>query len=116
MLQIKGTAIYLTRGDTARIQLTLSDDNGEYTPASGDRIRFAMKRRMSDSYAILTEIEIPTDTLVLQIDPEHTQALPYSKTRPYKYDIEVTSASGSVDTVIADADFYIMPEVDVYES
>lgn len=115
MLNINGDTIYLTRGDSALIKLTLTDANGDpYEPSDGDRIRFAMKKRMSDSNEVLVTVEIPTDTLLLEIRPEHTEALQYNRSRPYKYDIELTTATGRVDTFIADADIFIFPEVDVH--
>lgn len=115
MFKIEESTIYLTRGDSALIKLTLYDANGDlYTPDPADKIRFAMKKRMSDAEAVLAEIEIPNDTMILEIQPEHTQELTYSTSRPYKYDIELTTASGRVDTFVADADIYILPEVDRY--
>lgn len=113
MLKIDGTTIYLTRGDTALIQIALTDPDGNaYTPAPTDTIRFAMKQRMSDSIAVLYETDIDPTTLLLSIPSSATENMTYSKVRPYKYDIELT-ASGYVDTFIADADIYILPEVDV---
>lgn len=115
MLKINETTIYLTRGDSALIQLTLTNKDGSaYVPASGDSIRFAMKRAMTDKHAVLLTVQIPINTLVLAIEPEMTEELKYNKVIPYKYDIELTSASGQVDTFIADADLYLLPEVGVH--
>lgn len=116
MISIRGTTIRLTRGDTALIQLALTDANGDaYEASDGDEIRFALKRKMTDDYEILLETDIPTDTLLLEIDPADTQDLTYSTKQPYKYDIQITYGTGAVDTFIADSDFYILPEADVYE-
>ena len=117
MLEIKGQTIYLTRGDTALIQLTLKDRNGDdYVPTEGDSIRFAMKRKMSDDSEILATVSIPTDTLLLEIEPSVTDGLEFNKNKPYKYDIELTYSTGRVDTFVSDADIYIMPEADTHES
>lgn len=112
MLRITGTTIHLTRGDTGLIQLALTDENDNpYVPTEGDAIRFAMKKKMSDDEEVLARIDIPTDTLLLEIKPEDTSSLAYSKSKPYKYDIEITYASGRKDTFVEDADIYLMPEV-----
>ena len=117
MLKVSGQTIYLTRGDTALIQLTLKDSNGEaYVPTEGDVIRFAMKQKMTDDYEVLASVEIPTDTLLLEIEPDITKGMAYNKNKPYKYDIELTYSTGRVDTFVSDADIYIMPESDVYDS
>lgn len=96
---IKRNSISLTRGDTAKITLSLStkaSTEEDYIPEEGDSIRFAMKRKVSDSSPVLTK-EIPTDTMLLQIDPDDTKNLEFGS---YVYDIQVTFADGTVDTVI----------------
>lgn len=117
MLSIRGTTISLTRGDYAAIQLTLTDKltGDAYEASDGDVIRFAMKEKMSDDCDILITKDIPTDTLLLEIDPEDTQSLTYRRRTPYKYDIEITYSTGKTDTFISDADIYILPEADSYE-
>lgn len=105
---INGTSISLTRGDTLQIQISITDASGErYSPAEGDVIRFAMKQRYSDPTPILVKT-IPNETLILLINPEDTKSLSYGA---YKYDIELTTATGIVDTFIPRADFKILEEV-----
>lgn len=117
MLSINENTIYLTRGDSASIKLTLLNSDGtSYSPDSGDTIRFAMKQYMSDSAAVLVTKSIDTSTLILSLAPSDTESLTYSTSRPYKYDIEITYSGGDVDTFIADANIYILPEVDVHAS
>lgn len=43
MLDINETTIRMTRGDTGRILLTLTDGDSAYTPADGDQIIFRAK-------------------------------------------------------------------------
>lgn len=113
MLRIEGTTITLTRGDSARIQLTLNkryaDGTTEaYTPEEGDTIRFAMKKEFSDELAPIL-IDIPTSTLLLHIRPANTKNLPYGE---YKYDVELTTANGDKDTFIEKATIILTEEVD----
>ena len=94
---IDGTTIKLTRGDSMDVLLNLKDADGEdYIPAEGDRVRFAMKRTYGDPSPAL-ELEIPRETLVLSFAPGDTGNLPVGT---YVYDIEVTLADGTVNTVI----------------
>ena len=108
MVRIQGTTIEMTRGDTLRVYLTLKNcDGDDYTPAVGDVIRFAMKKRYSDSTPLILK-NIPTDTLVLELNPEDTKNLQFAE---YVYDIEMTYANGDVDTFIDRAKFKITEEV-----
>lgn len=112
MVEIKGTTITMIKGDSVIIKISITDSDGnEYTPESGDRIRFAMKRNYTDAVPLLV-IEIPIDTMELVINPEDTKELEagLSKGR-YKYDIELTKEDGTVDTVIPRAELVILEEV-----
>lgn len=117
MYTINGTTIKLTRGDTFPVEIGIKDkDTGEdYVCQPGDSVRFALKRYLMtpgnkefvDPEPLILK-EIPTDTLLLQLDPEDTAGLPFGN---YKYDIEVTLAGGTVDTIIDNADLILTPEV-----
>lgn len=96
--------ITLTRGDTLIEPISLYKEvNGvdvEYTPLEGDSIRFAMKRKYADSDEdIVLNINIPTDTMLLTILPEHTK--PLTMGMKYVYDIQLTDANDNVDTFIS---------------
>lgn len=109
MVKLNGTTITLTRGDTLRLHLTLNNADGTtYSPSEGDTIRFAAKTRYSDKDAVLYK-EIPTDTLILTLDPSDTKNLGF---RDYVYDIQITYANGDVDTFIAEATLKIAAEVE----
>lgn len=108
MVNINKTTIELTKGDTLRVYLTLKDGSGNpYVPAEGDSIRFAMKKKYSDSEPLILKV-IPTDTLVLELSPEDTKSLVCTD---YVYDIEMTYANGDVDTFIDRAKFRLTEEV-----
>lgn len=52
--------------------------------------------------------EIPIDTMILTLNPEDTKHLPFGK---YVYDIELTKATGEVDTFITKAILKLTEEV-----
>lgn len=106
---ISKTTITLTRGDSFLAGITLTNaDGSNYTPAEGDKIRFAMKSNYSDEKPCLV-IDIPIDTMALVIKPEDTKHLDFGT---YVYDIQLTRATGEVDTFITKATLKLTEEVD----
>lgn len=105
---ISGTTISLTRGDTFVAQISITDSEGNaYTPVEGDSIRFAMKAKYTDDAPLLVK-DIPIDTMELRIEPSDTKLLSFGT---YVYDIQLTKASGEVDTFITTAKIKILEEV-----
>lgn len=105
---VQGTMITLTRGDTFSALITITDpDDKPYTPVEGDRIRFAMKTDYNEESPLLIK-EVPIDTMILTIEPEDTKNLAFGK---YVYDIELTKATGEVDTFITKAILKLTEEV-----
>ena len=110
MLTIKGKRIRLTRGDTAKISFELFDEDGnEYVPQAGDEMRFAMKKYYTDDEPVV-EIDIDMETMTLTIEPSDTDGLDMPFT--YVYDIQVTLADGTVDTVVPNGTLELLEEVD----
>lgn len=106
---VSGTTITMTRGDTFKAFVEITDANGNrYQPKSGDHVRFAAKASYRDEEPLIFK-EIPIDTLLLVLNPEDTKSLPFSQ---YVYDIQLTSAGGDVDTFITTAQLIITEEVD----
>lgn len=106
---ISGTDITLTRGDTLKALVRAEYQDGtDYVPQEGDKIRFACKERYTDR-AVLIEKDIPTDTMILVLNPEDTEHLEFGR---YVYDIQLTRANGDVDTFITKAKLKIAEEVD----
>ena len=106
---VSGTNIELTRGDTFKRTLSLTDADGNpFVPSSNDVIRFALKRKVKDETVLINKV-IPNDTLLLKIDPEDTKELPFGD---YVYDIQITYPNGDVDTFITVSKFKITEEVD----
>ncbi len=109
MLEIKDNRIYLTRGDTAFITISLKDSlNNTYTPTLTDKIYFRLKKNVfGDSLLLVKEINI--DTLTLELTPNDTKNLDFSS---YCYEIELITASGQCYTVVENAPFIIGPELE----
>ena len=108
MYEINGTTITLTRGDSFYCQITMKNEDGTaYTPQQGDAVRFALKKKYQDTEPLI-EKAIPTDTLILYLEPEDTKSLAFGE---YVYDIELTKANGDVDTFIYESQFNIAKEV-----
>lgn len=112
MVEVNGTTITITKGDTGFITVGIRNADGSaYIPQQGDVVRFAMKKNYSDSETLI-EKNIPLDTMMLRLDPEDTKDLEAGPSRgKYKYDIELTRADGQIDTFIPRADFIVLEEV-----
>ena len=109
MLDINGSTIKLTRGDSMKVLVTpYNQDGTEYVAQQGDTIRFALKRNYSDQTP-LVEKNVPTNSYLLTLVPSDTKELPFGS---YVYDVELTKSNGDVDTYIAEATFIIAREVD----
>ena len=107
---VKKTSITLTRGDTFKAQISITDKDGNpYEIQVGDSVRFAMKKHYTDPDSeVLINKQIPTDTLVLVLEPSDTKDLPFGD---YVYDIQLTTASGDIDTFITKATLTLTEEV-----
>lgn len=110
MIKIKGKTITLTKGDTLLVKIDVKFNNEQYIPSDGDEIRFALKNNYNDPETLIYKV-IPNDTLELMIPSEETKQLEV-KNSPYVYDIQLTTASGIVDTFIDKGSLYITEEVE----
>lgn len=108
MVEISGTTITMTRGDTLSLTIAITTQDGEpYEVQSGDEIRFAMKKLYTDAEPLIEKV-IDNETLGLQLDPEDTKELPFGS---YVYDVEITMEDGTVDTFIPEAKLNLAKEV-----
>lgn len=109
MLYIKddGT-IRLTRGDTARLTVPIVNlaNNGEYTMQSGDILYFSVKKSAKDGDFLFQKVSEGSNSI--HIKPEDTAGLSFGK---YKYDVQLTTESGDVYTVIEPSTFEVMEEI-----
>lgn len=109
MLYIKedGT-IRLTRGDTARLTVPLINqtNNSEYIMESGDILQFTVKKSARDDGFLFQKTSKGANTI--HIKPEDTKSLSFGK---YKYDVQLTTATEDVYTVIESSTFEVMEEI-----
>lgn len=92
MLKVFGNEISMTRGDTARLTLSLYDGDGKaYEPQEGDRIRFTV----SDEVGILISKDITNGEIIIY--PNDTVPLDYGV---YDYDIQAELGNGDISTAI----------------
>ena len=107
--RVKNTTIYLTRGDTFKALITITNPDGTiYTPQEGDEIRFAMKQDVEDEECLIIR-DIPLETMMLILYPADTKQLEYGT---YVYDIQLTKANGDVDTFITASKLKLTYEVE----
>ena len=113
MFTITGTKIYLTRGDSADISVTLTNMDGTpYELQPGDTVYFRMKQKVTNEESqILIEktAYISQDEIVISLDEPDTMELPFGK---YHYEIELVTDDGRHYTVVVDADFEVGKELE----
>jgi hypothetical protein len=106
MVKVQGTNIYMTRGDTATINLSIKDDNKiEYELMEGDVVVFSVKKEMEDKGYVIQKTFVDK-TIV--IEHEDTKNLDFGK---YVYDIQLTFIDGKVSTIITPSDLVLEGEV-----
>lgn len=113
MLKVSSKKIYLTRGDTAFLEISLLDEKGDpYTPEEGDDVIFRLKKSPT-SKDVLIEKHINIDDMVLEFEEDDTKDLKFST---YKYEIELVTVTGHHFTVIESTDFEIGVELEIHDS
>lgn len=106
MLKIENNDIYLTRGDTASIEISLVDENGnEYVLDDEDRLVFTLKNSEHHKDELISKM---ITVGVLHIEHEDTKDLTFGK---YKYDVQLSTKNGEVFTVIEPSLFVLLEEV-----
>lgn len=98
-------SIYLTRGDTAIINLSLKIGYKTYEVAKNDKCVLTVKKSTKSPDALLTK-ELSNGQFIIK--PEDTSTMDYGT---YKYDVQLTTADGIVNTVVTPNDFVIEEEV-----
>jgi len=111
MLKVTKDKVYLTRGDTAFLTVTITDENGDdYEYREGDKVYFRLKQGPT-SKTVLVEKEVNTETNQLLLYPEDTIDLKFAT---YHYEIELVTVENYHFTVIENAEFVIGPELEVH--
>ena len=116
MFTIDENKIYLTRGDTAEITVTLKKlDDTDYEMQSGDVLYFRMKKYpTNDPSGILIEktADVSAEEISISLEPEDTIDLAFGE---YSYEIELVTDDERHYTVIADTEFVIGKEIENHE-
>lgn len=106
MLKVMGTKIWLTRGDSAFLQLTIMNEDGTpYEMQDGDIVLFTVKRSVNDKDLLFQK---RMDNGVVEITPEDTENLAYGD---YVYDCQLKTFEGIVQTFITPSQFRVLEEV-----
>lgn len=106
MLKVENNIISLTRGDSAFLNVEITNDEGEtYELEHGDVCEFTVKKYTS-SENVLIQKEVLNGEI--RISPDDTKNLEYGQ---YVYDVQVTMANGDVATVIPPTPINICEEV-----
>lgn len=101
-------SIGLTRGDTARLTVSISNDatNEDYELDSLDVLVLSVKKKITDTDCVFQKTI--TGTKTFHIEPTDTEGVPFGM---YKYDVQLTTSSGDVYTVIEPTNFELLQEV-----
>lgn len=103
--------IYLTRGDTLSIVLSIVNGNNQkISLVSGDKIHFTVKTSTNTVDKILQKIitSFVDGNAIIELSPNDTKDLEYLE---YVYDIQLTQSDGNVTTIIEPSLFVIGREV-----
>lgn len=109
MLYIQhGGKIRLTRGDTAILKVPIFNEitDEEYVVAEDDTLAMTIKKQIEDEEPIVQKVLKGSNTFC--IEHRDTCTLDFGA---YVYDVQLTTASGEVYTVIEPASFEILTEV-----
>lgn len=100
--------IKLTRGDTARFSIDITNDitESDYTFSKDDTLKFTVKKRVKDEASLISKTSI--GTTLFHIKPEDTNGMAFGK---YVYDVQLSTADGDVYTIIGPATFELLTEV-----
>jgi hypothetical protein len=104
MLKIQGDEIFLTRGDSARIECKLDTINtsGEVAPydVSNDTAVFTVREDFDSEDVVFSHEAIKTEdgsSIIAHIVPTDTNGIEYGT---YVYDFQITTSAGDVYTPI----------------
>ena len=100
--------IQLTRGDTARFNLTIKNNvsQTDYEIQPDDTLTMSIKKSVRDVDPVV-QLNIKGSS-VFHIHPSDTSDLAFGK---YLYDVQITTGDGDVYTVIGPTTFELMKEV-----
>lgn len=107
MLYIESdNTIRLTRGDTARITIDITDSQGQQREILDTDVLIMSVKESINSSAYLFQKKV-TGSNTIHIKPEDTESLEFGK---YKYDVQYVTGN-DVYTIVEPSRFEIMSEV-----
>lgn len=100
--------IQLTRGDTARLSLSIHNDitQEDYDVQANDVLVLSVKKSAQDIEYKFQKKVVGSNTF--HILPTDTQDMPFGK---YVYDVQLTTEDSDIYTVIGPCSFEILKEV-----
>jgi hypothetical protein len=111
-MKVIDNKVYLTRGDTGSLTLNIKDEktNLPYLLKDDDVLYFTVKKNINTNTKSFQKVITSFNEGVAEIfiTNADTKDLPFGE---YVYDCQVTSADGSINTVIKPKPFYITEEV-----
>ncbi len=108
---ICGADISMIRGDSESITVSCKNPDGSDHPFSeGDKVYLTVKTDAYQKDPVMqkTVTAFADGEAVIEITPEDTKALDFGA---YKYDVQLTYASGRVTTIIPPSSFRVMEEI-----
>ena len=103
MFKVQDNNISLIRGDSCILDLSITDPEGsEYEVTDTDVVVLTVKKSTRATDVVFQKKLINNQ---ITIEPEDTAKLPYGK---YVYDVQLTTATGYVDTIIPPHAFHVM--------
>lgn len=109
MLKINKSEISITRGDTAKLNISVVNSNGDaYQLSSSDKLTLTVKKTFLSDKAVISKTVVGASTI--KLNPSDTAGLAFGE---YVYDVQLTNSSGDVYTIIPPSLFEVMPEVTI---
>lgn len=106
MLKIFDNNIEITRGDNAKLDISIFDAHGKkYEMSENDTLTLTVKKFLDQE---VPDIVLNTNGNSFSIVPEHTKILEFGR---YHYDVQLTMANGEIHTIIPNHYFIIASEV-----
>jgi hypothetical protein len=109
-MRINGTDIYMTRGDTEVITVSIEENGTKIPFVTGDKVYFTVKtstQTINKIFQVLVENFTPEGEAVIEILPSFTKNLKYAQ---YVYDVQMVRGS-NVTTIVTASKFVVQDEV-----
>lgn len=109
-MKIIRNSIYMIRGDTESITVSLRDNGVEIPFEVGDTLYMTVKESVDvveKQFQIVVK-DFNEGKAVIEIDPDDTKEMEFGN---YVYDIQLTTSDGNVTTIIPPNRFVLQGEV-----